>query len=150
MSIVTDNAVYANDYNFTEKKSFVPGKTVPILVTNGTTRTLEFGETVFEDGWIGDVMEQDGIAAGESGYINVNPDRIISTNQVDATDSFTAGSATVYFYANTDSAAGEFKDTSETGAVAINVSVIGSVTGGTTDYLEYKPPYQDGSLTAAA
>jgi hypothetical protein len=86
MGGILDNNVEPNAYNLTEKEKF--GSPVAIPVTNGTSRKWLFGETVFIDGWIGNVMDQDGIAAGASGKIDVNPNRNISMNQVDSGDTF--------------------------------------------------------------
>ncbi len=105
MSILT-NKVPPNAYNFTEKELF--GNDVLIAVTNGTTRKWLFGETVFIDGWIGEVVDQDGIAASGSGHINVNPNRHISMNQVDIADTFAAGKNPIYFSVQTNSVPGEW------------------------------------------
>ena len=90
MSQVLDNKVNPNDYNFAEKKLLSNDGPVEIKVTNNTTRTMKFGETVLLIGYIGEVMETDGILATESGLININPDRHISMNQVDVADAFAA------------------------------------------------------------
>lgn len=139
-------AVPVNAYNFTEKKIW--GNPVAVKITNGTTRTLLFGETVYVSGWIGNVMDQDGIAAGASGYIDVNPNRHISMNQVDTADTFAAGKNPIYFLPQTNSDPGEWKDTDTTGLVAMKGEVIGSAPGATPAYIEYKPPYQNGDLAA--
>lgn len=143
----TDNAVPVNAYNFTEKKQF--GEPVAVEVTNNTTRTVLFGETVFFDGWIGNVMEQDGIAAGASGKIDVNPNRHVSMNQVDAADTFAAGDNPIYFLPQTNSDPGEWKDTGAAGLVTVKAEVIGAAPAATPAYIEYKPPYQNGDLVTA-
>lgn len=147
MSIL-DNNVPPNAYNFTEKRHPGGGSPVDVIVTNGTTRTVLFGETVFLNGWIGNVMEQDGIAAGATGRIDVNPDRNISMNQVDITDTFAANKNPIYFLPQTNTVVGQFKDTSASGLVTFKGEVIGSAPGATPAYIEFKPPYQDGDLSA--
>lgn len=146
MGSILDNVVSPNSYGFTEKKLF--GEPVAVTVTNSTTRAWEYGETVFVSGWIGEVMEQDGIAASASGRINVNPDRHISMNQVDAADTFAAGKNPIYFSPQDNSNPGEFKDTDASGLVAFKAEVIGSSPATTPAYIEFKPPYQNGDLAA--
>lgn len=147
MSIL-NTPVGVNAYNFTEKKIF--GSPVTITVTNNTTRTVLFGETVFLDGWIGNVTEQDGIAAGARGTIDVNPNRHVSMNQVDVADTFAAGKNPIFFVPQTNSAVGYWTDTTASGSVIFKAEVIGSAPAATPAYIEYKPPYQNGDLTAEA
>lgn len=144
MSQVLDNQVNPNDYNFTEKENY--GSPVSILITNSSARTVKFAETVFFNGWIGNVIEQDGIAAGDTGYINVNPNRNISMNQVDVADTFAANDNPIYFVPQTDSAVGYFQDTTAATSVLFNAEVIGADPTADTPYIEFKPPYQDGNL----
>lgn len=146
MGRALDNAVEVNDYNFTEKEKF--GNAVAVSVTNSSTRTLEYGETVFISGWIGNVMDTDGIAASASGLIDVNPNRNVSMNQVDAADTFAVGKNPIYFLPQTNSAAGEWKDTDASGLVEFKAEVIGSAPAATPAYIEYKPAYQNGDLVA--
>lgn len=148
------NSVPVNAYNFTEKKVF--GEPVTITVVNETTRDWALGETVFAKGvaanagsWLGDVAEQDGIAAGATGTINVNPSRHVSMNQVDVADTFAVGKNPIYFLPQTNSDPGEWKDTGAAGLVTVNAQVISAGPAETPAYIEYKPPYQDGSLVPA-
>lgn len=143
MSIL-DNAVSVNDSNFTEKKLF--GLPVTVTVTNNTTRTVLLGETVYLDGWIGNVTEQDGIGAGLTGTIDVNPSRHISMNQVDIADTFAVGLNPIFFVPQTNSIPGFFQDTTATGSVSFKAEVIGSAPAATPAYIEFKPPYQNGDL----
>lgn len=143
---VLDTAVPPNAYNFTEKKLLGNGGPVDVLITNNSTRTVLFGETVFFDGWIGNVMEQDGIAASATGRIDVNPDRHVSMNQVDIADTFAAGLNPIFFLPQTNSDPGEWKDTTAVGLVSVKAEVIGAAPGSTPAYIEYKPPYQNGDL----
>lgn len=153
MSIL-NNPVPVNAYNFTEKKIF--GSPVTIEVVNETTRDWVLGETVFAKGvaantgsWLGNVTEQDGIKAGERGTIDVNPSRHISMNQVDVSDMFAVGKNPIFFLPQTNSAAGQWKDTGAVGLVTVNAQVISAAPTATPAYIEYKPPYQDGSLVVA-
>jgi hypothetical protein len=145
MSIL-DNNVPPNAYNFTEKELFGPD--VLVAVTNASTRKMLFGETVFISGWIGEVVDQDGIAASASGHINVNPNRNISMNQVDAADTFAAQKNPIYFLPQTNSDPGEWKDTDASTLVPFKGEVIGSAPAATPAYIEYKPAYQNGDLVA--
>ena len=139
-----DNPVAVNAYNFTEKELF--GSDVIIKVTNNTTRTILFGETVFLDGWIGECVDQDGIAAAAIGQINVNPNRNISMNQVDVADTFAVGKNPIWFTVQTNTVVGFFVDTTGAGLVLLNAEVIGSAPAATPAYIEFKPPYQNGDL----
>lgn len=145
MSVLT-NAVGVNDSNLTVKKIW--GKVVPISITNATTRKMEFGETVFVSGWIGNVIEQDGIAAAATGLIDVNPNRNISMNQVDVADTFAAQKNPIFFAPQTNSAVGTWKDTDASTLVSFKAEVIGSAPAATPAYIEFKPPYQNGDLVA--
>ena len=136
--------VPVNAYNFTEKELF--GSDVIIKVTNNTTRTILFGETVFLDGWIGECVDQDGIAAAAIGQINVNPNRNISMNQVDVADTFAAGDNPIWFQPQTNVAVGFWVDTTLAGRVLFNAEVIGAAPAATPAYIEFKPPYQNGDL----
>lgn len=147
MSIL-ENSVSVNDYNFTEKKLLGNGGPVEISITNSSARTVLFGETVFFDGWIGNVIDQDGIAAGASGLIDVNPNRHISLNQVDVADTFAAGLNPIFFVPQTDTVVGYFQDTTAVGSVSFKAEVIGAAPAATPAYIEIKPPYQNGDLVA--
>ena len=146
MASILDNAVAVNAYNFTEKELF--GSDVIVKVTNGTTRKMLFGETVFLDGWIGEVADQDGIAASAIGNINVNPNRNVSMNQVDVADTFAAGKNPIFFQPQTNLVPGVFKDTDASTLISFKAEVIKSAPGATIPYIEFKPPYQNGDLVA--
>lgn len=94
-----------NDYNFSE----VTESDKQVLVTNNLGRTAKYGELVYLDGYFGEVREYGGIANGATGRININADRIIRTQQVEATDTFTKGS-TLWFVSGGSSAAGTLED----------------------------------------
>lgn len=144
MGSILNTDVPVNAYNFTEKKIF--GEPVPITVTNNTTRTMLFGETVFLNGFIGEVMNQDGIAASADGEININPNRHVSMNQVDVADTFAAQKNPIFFVPQTNSVVGYWTDTTATGSVEMKAEVIGSAPAATPAYIEYKPPYQNGDF----
>jgi len=133
MSSILTNDIPVNASNFTEKKLF--GEPVTITITNNTTRTVLLGETVFFDGWVGNVTEQDGIAAAGTGTIDVNPSRHISMNQVDAADTFAAGLNPIFFLPQTNSDPGEWKDTTAVGLVLVKAEVIGSAPAATPAYM---------------
>lgn len=139
-----DTVVPPNASNFTQKK--VSGEAVEMNVLNNTTRTILFGETVFLDGWIGEVMDQDGIIASARGNINVNPNRHVSMNQVDVADTFAQGDNPIFFVVQTNSIPGFWQDTSASGNVSTKAEVIGAAPAATPAYIEYKPPYQNGDL----
>ena len=143
MSIL-NTPVGVNDSNFTEKKLF--GSPVTVKVTNNTTRKMLLGETVFLDGWVGNVTEQDGILAGAIGTIDVNPNRHISMNQVDVADTFAAGKNPVYFQPQTNLVAGFWVDTTLAGRVEFKAEVIEAAPAATPAYIVFKPPYQNGDL----
>lgn len=130
------------NHNFTEKKL---GEK-QVLVTNGTARDWDQYEIVFAGGFIGEVTDPDGIAAGESGYINVDPDRVFSTDQVNASDSFTEGNVGVFFDPQDGSGAGEFRAATNAAYVAFSAQIVSDGSSGTPKYLELKPPYQNGDL----
>lgn len=148
MSGILDNKVEPNAYNFTEKKLLSNDGPKEISVTNNTTRTMLFGETVFLNGFIGEVMDQDGIAAAATGLININPDRHISMNQVDIADTFAAQKNPIYFTVQTNLIPGFFADTDATDLILFKAEVIESGPAETPAYIVFKPPYQNGDLVA--
>jgi hypothetical protein len=90
-----------------------------VTVTNNLGRTAIYGEIVNLSGMYGIVMEHDGIANGATGRIYVlQPDTLISTAQINKTDTFTAGQP-IYFKAGGSSAAGTLEDSASGSAVAI-------------------------------
>ena len=90
-----------------------------VTVTNNLGRTALYGEIVLLNGMYGIVMEHDGIANNAKGRISVlQPDTLISTAQITASDTFVAGAA-IYFKAGGSSAAGTLEDSAAGGAVAI-------------------------------
>lgn len=90
-----------------------------VTVTNNLGRTALYGEIVLLDGMYGIVMEHDGIANGATGRMYVlQPDTLISTAQINTTDTFTAGQP-IYFLSGGAVAAGTLEADAGGGAVAI-------------------------------
>lgn len=148
---VLDNAVDPNAYNFTEKYL---GDTQP-TVTNNLGRDVVFGEWVSLGGYFGNVVEQDGIENGETGKIETSAFRTVASEQVEATDTFTAGN-TLYFEPGGSGAAGTFVDTATGTTVAVGIIVAEGGTGGAQTSVTFKPFLQkvdnsglDTRLTAA-
>ena len=114
---------YENNYDFHEETLY----DVMQLVTNNTTRTLLHNELVYLDGFFGEVCEIDGIAAGQTGYISINPNRTIRSAQVAdvalMAGDFTIGS-TMYFIPQVNANEGYLVDQNDVGAPAIPVGII--------------------------
>jgi hypothetical protein len=131
---MTMTAVKSNVHNFSE----LTENDVQILVTNNLGRTINWGEFVFLGGYFGEVREYDGIANGATGYININPNRIIKTQQVEATDTFTAGND-LYFLPGGSSAAGKLTDSSAAASVKIGRILSEEGTGGAQTAVTFRP-----------
>lgn len=97
--------VKSNLYNFSE----VTNDDKQPLVTNNLGRDVVYGEFVYLDGYFGEVREYGGIANGAQGRINIDGDRIVSTQQVEATDTFVEGN-TLWFVSGGAGGAGTFQD----------------------------------------
>jgi len=94
-----------------------------VTVTNNLGRTAVYGEIVNLDGMYGIVMEHDGIANGATGRMYVlQPDTLISTAQINKTDTFVVGQP-IYFLAGGSTAAGTLEADAEGSAVAIGTIV---------------------------
>jgi hypothetical protein len=90
-----------------------------VTVTNNLGRTAVYGEIVNLDGMYGIVMEHDGIANAATGRISVlQPNTLVSTAQVNATDTFVVGRP-IYFLSGGAVAAGTLEADAGGGAVAI-------------------------------
>lgn len=110
-----------------------------VTVTNNLGRTALYGEIVLLDGMYGIVMEHDGIANGATGRIYVlQPDTLISTAQITAADTFTAGAA-IYFKAGGSSAAGTLEDSAAGNAVAIGTIESSKGTAGAQTSVSFRP-----------
>lgn len=93
-----------------------------IEVTNNLGRAIEHLEIVYLDNRLGECVEFDGIADGASGLINTNPDRVITTQQIETTDTFVVGGI-VYFVSGGAAAAGKLRAGQVSGGVPIGVCV---------------------------
>jgi hypothetical protein len=122
-----------NNNGFTEK--LVGEKQV--LVTNNLGRDVEQFELVYLGYWFGEVVSPDGIANGETGYINIDHERIIQTAQINTAATFTVGS-TLYFKSGGSSAEGTL-ESSAGGATAIGTITGEGGTGGAQTYVEFRP-----------
>ncbi len=110
-----------------------------VVVTNNLGRTAIYGEIVNLDGMYGIVMEHDGIANGATGRMYVlQPDTLISTAQINKTDTFTAGQP-IYFKAGGSSAAGTLEDSDAGGAVAIGTIESAKGTAGAQTSVSFRP-----------
>ncbi len=118
-------------------------KDLQVLVTNNTDRTLEHNELVYLDGYFGEVVEIDGIAAAAEGYINIYPFRTIRTTQVADAQDFTPGDV-VWFAPQTSGAGnnGELLDDAPNPVVA-QVAVGTILAGGDSGYVIFRPFIQD-------
>lgn len=123
----------AFNHDFTEVESGAR----QVLVTNDLGRTIEHHELVYLDGWFGEVVELDGIADNATGYINVDWERKIRSNQVEATDTFTVGN-TMYFVPGSG-AAGTLTDAAGGTGVAIGTITDEGGTGGAQTWVEFMP-----------
>lgn len=133
----------AYGFNFTEKK--LENHHIP--VTNETTRTWEFGEIVFFGGWIGNVVNTEGIPPQGHGEIDVNPFRIISTSQTDRASTYTPGHQGVTFVVQTNAGPGQFRSAHPTtGIVIFPARVVDYVVHPASgQFLELRAPFQNGS-----
>ena len=130
-------------FEFTSKKL----SDFHIPVVNNTTRTWLRGEFIYVAPFVGNVVELDGIAPGASGHMDTNPLRTFSTSQIAPTDLFTPGDVGIFFVPQTDAAPGYFRSVTQLNAVIFTARVIAASLpphGPGNQYLEVKPPYQDG------
>jgi len=146
MSQVLTNKVDPNAYNFTEKTL----SDRHVLVASALGRTALLAEIVYLDGYFGDVTEQDGIATATSGLINIDHERKISTNQMEATDTFTIGNE-LWFVSGGSGAAGKLVDADPGSGTRVAVGTItGSQgTGGAQTSVEFRPYVQKQAAVAA-
>jgi hypothetical protein len=115
---IGDNSVPVNAYNFSEKT----GDLQP-YITNSLGRTVLFAEFIYQNGFFGNVTDQDGIENGASGYIDINAERIVTTQQIEATDTFTVGN-TLWFVSGGSGAAGKFVDADPGSGTRLAVGII--------------------------
>ena len=108
------------------------------LITNNLGRDVTIAELVYLGGYFGDVVEQDGIANSADGRINIDSDRIIRTEQMEATDTFTVGN-TIWFVAGGSGAAGVLEDANTGTDYAAGIITGSGGTGGAQTYVEFRP-----------
>ena len=108
------------------------------LITNNLGRDVTIAELVYLGGYFGDVVEQDGIANAADGRINIDSDRIIRTEQMEATDTFTVGN-TIWFVAGGSGAAGVLEDANTGTDYAAGIITGSGGTGGAQTYVEFRP-----------
>jgi hypothetical protein len=131
---------YGYNQNFTEKYL---GQTA-VKITNSFTRTIEKGELVYISPWFGNALED--IAASEEGYIDINHNREISTEQIEETDTFTVGGV-MYFDPGSNSAAGKLVDAVADDEVAVGTITDEQGTGGAQTSVQFRPYLQKGDLS---
>lgn len=110
------------------------------LITNNLGRAVTIAELVYLGGYFGDVVEQDGIANAATGRINIDSDRIIRTEQIEATDTFTVGN-TLWFVSGGAGAAGKLEDADPGSGTRVAVGIITGEggAGGAQTYVEFRP-----------
>ena len=136
MGSILDTPVPPNVYAFSE---LTLSDKQP-LITNALGRTALLAELVYIDGYFGDVTEQDGIADSAQGRINIDSDRTIRTQQVEATDTFTVGN-TLWFLAGGAGAAGTLVDADPGSGTRVAVGIITGEegTGGAQTAVSFRP-----------
>ena len=111
-------------------------------VTNNSGRTVKRLELVYLDGFFGEVLEVDGIADSAEGVINIDPFRLIRTQQVADNQNFGAGDV-VWFKPQDGSDEGELYDSKD----AANFVPVGTIVAGAdNDYVVFKSFQQDFSF----
>ncbi len=126
--------VPVNDFDFSE----ISVNDKQPVITNNLGRTATIAELVYLGGYFGDVVEQDGILNTETGRINIDSNRIIRTEQIEATDTFTVGS-TIWFVAGGAGAAGTLEDANTGTDYAAGIITAEGGTGGAQTFVEFRP-----------
>ena len=129
-----DTPVPVNDFDFSE----VSINDKQPVITNNLGRAATVAELVFLSGYFGDVVEIDGIANAATGRINIDSDRIIRTEQIEATDTFTVGN-TIWFVAGGAGAAGTLEDANTGTDYAAGIITAEGGTGGAQTFVEFRP-----------
>ena len=134
MPSLLDTPVPVNDFDFSE----VSVNDKQPVITNNLGRDTTIAELVFLSGYFGDVVEQDGIANAGTGRINIDSDRIIRTEQIEVTDTFTIGN-TIWFVAGGAGAAGTLEDANTGTDYAAGIITGEGGTGGAQTFVEFRP-----------
>lgn len=133
------------NYNFAEREK---GGSLR-LVTNNLGRDVEQHEFVYLDGFFGEVADSAGIANGAAGYIDIAADRSVTTEQVEATATFTAGN-TLYFEGGGSGAAGKLTSVVSATTIPVGKIVSEQGTGGAQTSVEFIPFAQNLGVTTDA
>jgi hypothetical protein len=131
----------AATHNFTEKYLGVTA----VKVTNTLGRTVKKGELVYLGTWFGNALED--IANGAVGWIDINYEREISTEQIEATDTFTVGSV-LYFIPGDASAAGKLADAAGATGVAVGTITGEQGSAGAQTSVQFRPYLQKADVGA--
>lgn len=136
----------ANDFDFSQ---LTINDKQP-LITNNLGRAVTIAELVYLDGYFGDVTEQDGIADTATGRINIDSDRVIRTEQIEATDTFTVGNE-LWFVSGGAGAAGKLEDADPGSGTRVAVGIITEEegTGGAQTSVTFRPYVQLQAAVAA-
>ena len=136
MGSILDTPVPVNAYDFSE---LTLNDKQP-LVSNGLGRAVLLAELVYLDGYFGDVTDQDGIADSADGRINIDSDRTIRTEQIEATDTFTIGSV-LWFVSGGAGAAGTLEDADPGTGTRVAVGIITGEegSGGAQTAVSFRP-----------
>ena len=112
-----------------------------IKITNTSGSPYVQGQFVLEQGFLGNVTDPLGIANGSDGTIDINPERIVETDQTKAADTFAESSdgtpSPVYF----DRTNAEFTDTDGTAFIEAGYIVSGGAADA-NDVIRFKLLYQ--------
>ena len=110
------------------------------LITNNLGRAVTIAELVYLGGYFGDVAEQDGIANGADGRINIDSNRTIRTEQIEVTDTFVVGN-TLWFVSGGAGAAGTLEDADPGSGIRYAAGIITGFGGsaGAHTYVEFRP-----------
>jgi hypothetical protein len=123
------------DYNYDFQSREVGDE---IVVTNNLGRTALHKEIVYLGGVLGVVEEFAGILNGAAGRISpLSPNVEITTAQIEATDTFTAGNI-LHFLSGGSSAAGKLIDTPEAGSVPVGKITAEQGTGGAQTAVSFR------------
>jgi len=134
MPSLLDTPVPVNLFDFSE----ISVNDKQPLITNGLGRDVTIAELVYLGGYFGDVVEQDGITNGLTGRINIDSDRIIRTEQMEATDTFVVGN-TIWFVAGGGGAAGVLEDANTGTDYAAGIITGFGGSAGAHTYVEFRP-----------
>lgn len=136
MGSILDTPVPVNAYDFSE---LTLNDKQP-LVSNALGRAVLLAELVYLNGYFGDVTDQDGIADSADGRINIDSNRTIRTEQIEATDTFTVGS-TLWFVSGGAGAAGTLEDADPGSGTRVAVGIITGEegTGGAQTAVSFRP-----------